>query len=245
MHGGLATRMRLNPRRPDAKKPGPKPRDPAIAMRRKLHARLLRTDPTMVAAVAPFAAPATAVGASPVKDAPAPHVRPPWPPNGYRGSDDARRLEAHERRFVRKLVAADDLEAQLARAAGYQPLRLSHRELDAVLTSFVATMRTTVEAQFATFAAAEHELRRDGDDAIQVRLARLRFEIDAYIGGLTTAKTLLVLRAEQREQEEQRRAKEMSRQVMTAGLASGARRRGGPVEREPRPLSIAPWQGRS
>jgi hypothetical protein len=146
-------------------------------------------------------------GAPPAKDAAAPNARPPWPRNGYVGGPRVRELEASERRFVRELNAAPvDLEAQLARAAGYEPLRLSCRELEHVLIAFVATMRADVEDRLAAFVEAEHQVRRDGESAIAHRLDRLRFEIDAYIGRLNTAKTLVVLRAEERERQERERA---------------------------------------
>jgi hypothetical protein len=60
-------------------------------------------------------------------------------------------------------------------------------------------MRADVEERFAAFVEAEHQFRRDGESAITHRLGRLRLEIDAYIGRLNTAKTLVVLRAEDRE----------------------------------------------
>jgi hypothetical protein len=250
-HGGLSpSGPRNNPRRPDAKRPGPKPRDPELTKRRKAHARLLRgADPEMATTVQSFAAPlhgaAPKPAAAPPKPAPtpAPDLPPPWPRSGYAGSLDARCLEKQERGFVRDCNTRIDLETQLLQAADYK--MPPGREANQVLTAFVRERQQHVEERLALFVQAEEMFRRDGDEASRMRLARLRWEAGAYLGRLAAAKTLLVLRLEERERRDYERAYTMT-ETLVGDLARRAELRAlRPREQGERPSSIAPWLRRS
>ncbi len=228
-------------------KPGPKPRDPAITLRRKARARLLRIDPDMAVAVAPFVEATRAeraVAPGPVESTHAPPVRPPWPSYGYVGGPNVRTLQKHEHQFIRELAAPVDLEAKLAQATGYAPVRLSCREIDHVLTAFVADMRATVEERLATFTEAERMFRRDGAEAIAARLDRLRWEADGYIDRLSTARILLVQRLEDRERQERERACAMTEAIIGARARVVESRAASAPPRDSGPHSIAPWATR-
>jgi hypothetical protein len=143
----------------------------------------------------------------------APQV-PEWPRDGYAGSDDARRLEASEREFIRELAAPLDLEMQLLRT-GRSLSRLSRYETEQLLTVFVETMRREVEHHLDELAAAEAEFRRPDDaGATAMRLARLRFEADAYLNRLGTERAILIVAAEDRERQAQARGADVSERIV-------------------------------
>jgi hypothetical protein len=238
MHGGSPTRQcGPRPRRPDAKKAGRKPRDPAVTLRRKAHAKLLSTDPSLAVTVPRFATAALSApppAAPPVESSEAP----PWPPDGYHGGDQARRLEKAERDFIRDLDKPVDLEAKLLQATDYT--RPSYRTAEALLTNLVQAAQQYVEERLAVFAEAEATFRCDGAEACQARLERLRFESDAYIRRLADAKLMLVLRLEDRERRDFEHAHAMS-EAAISHLRDRAELRSAAPRQEERPSSIAPW----
>jgi hypothetical protein len=98
----------------------------------------------------------------------------------------------------------------------------------------------------AAFTQAEQTFRRDGEGACRIRLDRLRFQTDDYFTRLTTAKTLLVFRMEDRERQKHERAQAMNE----AAFGHYLDRAEGEVHAAPavddwRLHSIAPWLRRS
>jgi hypothetical protein len=238
-HGGMSPRG-PRPRLPGQQKPGPKPRDPAIAERRKARAELMRSRPDL-AAVIPIVvekgAPPGRVAAQPPSPPPS-DARPCWPPDGYVGGPNVRWLEKAERTLIRQLSApAINLEQALTNAAAG---KLSRWEVEQVLTAFVETMRRDVEEQAARLMEAEQGIRRDGAEAIAARCDRMRWEIDSYITRLNTAKTLVVLRAEDRERRDYERARAASEATVGRYIDRAALRADRPRPEE-RPHTIAPW----
>jgi hypothetical protein len=159
----------------------------------------------------------------------APHEPPSWPRDGYRGGNQARRLEKAEHDFIRALAAPVDLEAKLLQATDYRPP--SAGEAEQVLTNLVQAAQQHVDERLAVFADAEATFRCDGVEACQMRLERLRFETDAYLGRLAAAKLMLVLRLEDRERRDYERAYAVS-EATVGHLRDRAELR-----------SAAPWQG--
>jgi len=157
--------------------------------------------------------------------------RPPWPADGYRGGNDARRLEARERGFIRELDAPLDLETLLLVRTSKPLSQLSSGDVTLALTTFVETMRREVGVELAYFARAEAAWRRPDDGApIRARLARLRWEADAYIDRLETETILLVMRFEERERERHAKTMAVTEQVARAGRIAGSRLAGTPHE---------------
>ena len=243
-HGGLSPRG-PRPRLPGQQKPGPKPRDPGSAERRKARAELMRTRPDLARNIpilegtplvkksAPHDSPALDRQPGPPQD-----DRPPWPRNGYAGSLQSRDLEADERRFIRELAAPVDLEAKLMQATDYE--RVSCHQAEALLTAFVQGRQQYVGERLAVFADAEAMFRSDGAEDCRMRLERLRFEADAYLGRLAAAKLVLVLRLEERERRDHERAYAMT-EAATGHLRDRAELRSSQPRQEERPRSIAPW----
>jgi hypothetical protein len=152
---------------------------------------------------------------------PLPDTPPPWPPDGYAGAAPTCELEKAERDFIISLAAPLDLERLLDRATNYAPRStLSARDIETALAAFVQEMRQFTEERFATFAQAEATFRSADADACSQRLARLRWEADAYLGRLATAKQVLVLRLQERE----RRDYERAYAAMNAAVGDLARR---------------------
>jgi hypothetical protein len=215
-------------------------------MRRKLHARLLRSDPDMVAAVAPFVVPLRSVegpGAPPEPvpmEAPAPNERPNWPRNGYAGGPDARRLEKHERTFISELAAPLNLENMLITRTGKFLSSLSTVDVEQAATAFMEAMRRDVEQHLDFFTRAEAAWRPPDDSASAMRLARLRWEIDDYLKRLGTETAVLTLAAQDRERASLKRAMAVSETIVNGRDAAAERRALRPRSQQKPRLTIDP-----
>jgi len=117
----------------------------------------------------------------------------------------------------------------------YDPTLLSPQvrshELPAALArtrQLVVNRLAEIEAYASLAALAGHPSTSSGaaGAAREAIMARVRWEVARFLDQLDTASQIAVLLEEKRQADEQERAKAMSRQVMTAGLAAGARKRG-------------------
>jgi hypothetical protein len=238
LHSSLGGRPRgAKTRRPDAKKPGPKPNPGKV--QREARAYLLRTRPDLAAAIPSAPAPLESVPASNALPAPTPNTPPPWPRDGYRGSDAAGRLEKSAREFIRELATPINLETMLAQR-GRLLSQLSRYETEQLLTVFVETMRREVEQRLDELAAAEAEFRRPDDiDATRQRLDRLRWEAGNYVERLKTERAILIVAAENRERQAQERAAAITERIVH-GRDADARQRANRPREELAQLTIDP-----
>jgi hypothetical protein len=167
---------------------------------------------------------------------------PPWPPNGYRGGNDARRLEAREREFIRELNEAPlNLETLLVQRTGSSLSALSAVDVEQAATALVEAERLDVEKHLDFFTRAEAAWRAPGDGAGEMRLHRLQWEVDGYLKRLGTETVVLTLAAEGRERASLERAMTVSQLLVNGRDRAAYERAMRPRPRPSGPHSAAPW----
>ncbi len=240
--------MRAKISRGEARKfpTGPKPRDPSITLKRKLRAQALRS-PTVDDAAweARFLAVVLPHGGA----------RPPWPRVRDR-SQLAVLLERLERTFITRLNDPDPPPPEVVEKA-YDDIRQYEELIDPVdgkperlarlaWERHAWHMRLLAAEMVPAAAAPVPPVEREEPSAPTAGQTPLGNQTTPEnnqtmgappVDDVTVWSEPVYLRSENTAAE---RARAFSRLIVEAGMATGVRKRGGPVEREPRPLTIAP-----